>query len=164
MSSLSSIHQHILPYKTLIYLFPSLLLSSPFYSFPLLVATQIRGHVAGSSPPLPTTVRALHSYREKISALSSSVDSRRIVPAYTTRSQQLMLFFCKKWQDSTSRTNTIDINTDSSIRGLPLGHRGDRLALYQVSYIQLNPNGAVFLRPSLLTFSCCALWRARWAS
>ena len=26
----------------------------------LLVATQIRGHIAGSSPPLPTTVRALH--------------------------------------------------------------------------------------------------------
>ena len=47
--------------------------------FSLLVVTQIRGHIAGSSPPLPTTVRALHFYREKISALSSLVDSRRIV-------------------------------------------------------------------------------------
>ena len=45
----------------------------------LIVVTQIRGHIAGSSPPLPTTVRALHFYREKISALSFVVDSRRIV-------------------------------------------------------------------------------------
>ena len=56
----------------------------PFIIFALsilspLVVTQIRGHIAGSSPPLPTTVRALHFYREKISALSSLVDSRRIV-------------------------------------------------------------------------------------
>ena len=29
------------------------------FSLPLVV-TQIRGHIAGSSPPLPTTVRALH--------------------------------------------------------------------------------------------------------
>ena len=48
----------------------------------LLVVTQIRGHIAGSSPPLPTTVGALHSYRENISALSSLVDSRRIVLTY----------------------------------------------------------------------------------
>ena len=61
------------------YLFfsPSHLLSSPFDSLSLLVATQIRGHIAGSSPPVPTTVRALHFYREKISVLSSLVDSRR---------------------------------------------------------------------------------------
>ena len=39
-------------------------------------------HGAGSSPPLPTTVRALHSYRDNISALSSLVDSRRIVLTY----------------------------------------------------------------------------------
>ena len=59
--------------------FPFHLLSSPFYSLSLLVVAQIRGHITGSSPPLPTTVRALHFYREKISALSSLVDSRRIV-------------------------------------------------------------------------------------
>ena len=45
----------------------------------LLVVAQIRGDIEGSSPPLPTAVRALHFNREKISALSSLVDSRRIV-------------------------------------------------------------------------------------
>ena len=50
--------------------------------------------MAGSSPPLPTTVRALHFYREKISALSSLVDSRRIVlalviPWYLVKGQRL---------------------------------------------------------------------------
>ena len=63
----------------------------------LLVVTQIRGHIAGSSPPLPTTVLALHFYPEKISALSSLVDPRRIVLTHARRSQQLILFFhfCK---------------------------------------------------------------------
>ena len=51
----------------------------PSFSPSLLVVTQIRGHTAGSCPPLPTRVRALHSYLENISALSSLVDSRRIV-------------------------------------------------------------------------------------
>ena len=45
----------------------------------LLVATQIRGHVAVASPPFPPTVRALHFYCEKASVLSSLVDSRRLV-------------------------------------------------------------------------------------
>ena len=36
----------------------------------LIVVTQIRGHIVSSFPPLPTTVRALHFFREKISALS----------------------------------------------------------------------------------------------
>ena len=57
---------------------PFHLLSSPFFSLSLLVVTQIRGHTTGASPPLPTTVRALHFYRDKISAFSSLVDSRRI--------------------------------------------------------------------------------------
>ena len=35
------------------------------------------GHIAGSSPPLPTTVRALYLLREKMSALPSLGDSRR---------------------------------------------------------------------------------------
>ena len=43
--------------------------------------------------PLPTMVRALHFHREKIPALCSLVDSRRIVPTHATRSQQLILFF-----------------------------------------------------------------------
>ena len=45
--------------------------------FSLLVVTQIRGHIAGSSL-LPTTVRALHFYREKISALPSSTRVKQI--------------------------------------------------------------------------------------
>ena len=76
-----------------IFLLPSHLLSSPFYSLSLLAVTQIRGHIAGSSPPLPTTVRALYFYREKISALSSLVDSRRIALTHARRSQQLILFY-----------------------------------------------------------------------
>ena len=59
----------------------------------LLVVTQIRDHIAGSSSPLPTTVRDLHFYREKISVIFSLVDSRRIVLAHAKRSQQLILFF-----------------------------------------------------------------------
>ena len=51
----------------------------------------MRRQVAGSSLPLPTTVRALHFYREKISALSFLVDSRRIVLTHATRSQQTIL-------------------------------------------------------------------------
>ena len=58
------------------------------------VVTQIGGHIAGSSSPLPTInrVRALHFYREKLSALSSLVDSRRIVLTHGRRSQQLIPF------------------------------------------------------------------------
>ena len=101
--------------------------------FSLLVVTQIRGHIAGSSPPLPTTIRALHFFRENISALSSLVYSRRIVLTHARRSQQLilffLLFFANKFKisprrDSNSRTN------NSNIRGLPLVHRGDRLYPY----------------------------------
>ena len=69
--------------------------SIPFIIFALLFSpsvTQIRGHIEGSSPPLPTTVHTLHFYRDKISALSSLVDSRRIVLTHARRSQQLILF------------------------------------------------------------------------
>ena len=46
-------------------------------------------HGAGSSPPLPTTVRALHFYRDKISANSSLVDSRRVVFVFISTSTSL---------------------------------------------------------------------------
>ena len=113
------------------FFFPSHLLSSPFYSLSLLVVTQIRGPIAGSSPPLPTTVG------EKISALSSLVDSRRIVPTHARRSQQLIpfsLFFANKFEfsprrDSNSRTNA------SSIRGLTRVDRGNRLLYVNNSII-----------------------------
>ena len=98
----------------------------------VIVVTQIRGHIAGSSPPIPTTVRALHFYREKILAVSSLVDSRRIVLTHARHSQQLIFFFLfankfkiSPQRDSISRTNTH--SSISSIRGLPLVNRADRL-------------------------------------
>ena len=105
--------------------------SSPFYSLSLPVVTQIRGHISGSSSPLPTTVRALHFISRRFQL--SLVDSRRIVLSHARRSQQLILliFSANKFKisprrDSNSRTNT------SSIRGLPLVHRGD-LFLYDTN-------------------------------
>ena len=120
--------------------FPSNLLSSPFFSLPPSRTSGPGLHNIRLFPPLPATVRALHFYREKISAISSLVDSRRMLThAINRRSQQLILvlfccFFANEFKisprrDSNSRTNTID----SSIRGLPLVHRGDRLRSLQVT-------------------------------
>ena len=106
--------------------------SSPFFfSLPpinTVVVTQIRGHIAGSFPPQPTTVLWFVPcifFRQEISALSSLDNWRRIVLTHARRSQQLILFyFANKFKtsprrDSNSRTNT------SGIRGLPLGlYRG----------------------------------------
>ena len=66
-----------------------------FLSLP--VVTQIRAHIiAGSSPALPTTVRALDFHCEKTPALSSLVDSRRIAPTHARRSKQLIPLKKKK--------------------------------------------------------------------
>ena len=62
--------------KTFFLFFFPFIFFTPSFSLSLLVVIQIRGQVAGSSPLLPTTVRALHFYRDKISALSFLVDSR----------------------------------------------------------------------------------------
>ena len=116
-----------------------LLFSIPFTIFallfslpPIIVGTQIRGHVALGFVPCTF-------YREKISALYSLVDSRRIVLTHARRSQQLILFFIfanrfkiSPRRDSNSRTNTIN----SSIRGLPLVHRGDVLYCCTILLIQ----------------------------
>ena len=64
----------------LIVYFSSLLLSSRFFSLPPSRNSDPVSH--SSSPPFPPTVRVLHFYREKTSALSSLVDSRRIVPTH----------------------------------------------------------------------------------
>ena len=55
--------------------FPSNLLSSTFYALPpvLIVVTQIRGHIASSPPPLPTTVRVLHFLRDFFCELANRV-------------------------------------------------------------------------------------------
>ena len=75
----------------------------------LLVVTQIRGHIAGCSSPLPTTVRALHFYHEKISG-PSLVDSRRVVLTHARRSQQLVLFSFFLQMNSKSRHGGIRTN------------------------------------------------------
>ena len=105
----SRISISIMPYTT----------SSPFFlSLPgilFIVVTQIRGDIAGSTPPSPLRFVPCIFYREKISALSSLVDSRRIVPthAINRRSQQFILLyiFANKFRtsprrDSISRTST----------------------------------------------------------
>ena len=51
----------------------------PSFSLSLLVVTQIRGHIAGPSPPVPTKVCALYFYCQKISDPFSLIDSRRIL-------------------------------------------------------------------------------------
>ena len=63
----------VLAFVALALLYFSFFLVHPIYHLRLLfslhpihlviVVTQIRGHIAGSSPPLPTTVRALHFFR-----------------------------------------------------------------------------------------------------
>ena len=70
-----------------LFFFIIMIFSIPFIIFALLFSLPpSRNSDPGSHsslfPPLPTTVRALHCCREKISALSSLVDSRRIVPTH----------------------------------------------------------------------------------
>ena len=111
--------------------FSSHLFSSPFCSLSLLVVTQIRGHIAGSSfpPTLYDSCLACLSRDDFRSALSSLVDSRRIVLTHARRSQQLILLFfivANKFKTSPRQDSNSRINT-SSIRGLPLVvHRGRR--------------------------------------
>ena len=63
-----------------IYSIPFIIFALLFVSS-LLVVTQMRGHVAGSSPPLPSTVRALHFYGEK--TYSSSFLPSRLASNYS---------------------------------------------------------------------------------
>ena len=68
-------------------------ISFAFLSLSFLVIPQIRGHITGASPLLPTRIRALLFYREKISVLSSLVDSRRVLLTHARRSQHLVRVF-----------------------------------------------------------------------
>ena len=103
-SAVSHIHMHFISFVIFVHIFI-------FFSLP-----RSRNSDAGSYsrlfPPSPDTVRALHFSRGKISALSSLVDSRQIVPSHARRSQQLILFLflANKFKispprDSKSRTN-----------------------------------------------------------
>ena len=71
---------------------PSHLLYSPFFSLSILVVTQIRGHIARSSPPsqlLYVRLVPCLFYRERTQALSSLVDSRRVVFVFISTSTSL---------------------------------------------------------------------------
>ena len=88
-----------------LFFFPIPFIIFAFCSLSLLVVTRVRGHIAGSSPPLPTTVRALHKCRE----ISSLVDSRRTVFTHARRSQQLIFLFLQinsKYRHGGIRTHT----------------------------------------------------------
>ena len=96
-----------------------LLFSIPFTIFallfslpPIIVGTQIRGHVALGFVPCTF-------YREKISALYSLVDSRRIVLTHARRSQLLILFFFLRKRYSSCRYNErqlIDVTVVRRVR------------------------------------------------
>ena len=108
------------------FFFPSHLLSSPLHCLSLLQPCS-----RNSDPGSHGRVRALHFYREKISALSSLVDSRRIVLTHARRwalsaVHPCFLIFANEFKISPRRDSNSRTNTDS-IRGLPLVHRGDRL-------------------------------------
>ena len=68
-------------------------LYSPLYYIAFLVITQIRGHIAGSSPFSPQRSFALFFYRHNTSALFPLLDSHRTAPTqgYYWRSLQLLL-------------------------------------------------------------------------
>ena len=76
----------------------------PSFSLPPSRTSDPGSHSRLFPPPRhPTTVRVLHFYREKKSALSSLVDSRRIVPTHARRSQQLVhLYFCNEIHNLTT--------------------------------------------------------------
>ena len=77
-----SVHWHGIALSTTItlyslcnFFFSPVYFLRPSFSLPLLVDTQLRGHIAGSFPPFPTTVRALHflSREDFSSFLPSSI-------------------------------------------------------------------------------------------
>ena len=73
-----------------------LIIFALLFSLPLVV-TQIRGHIAGSSPPLPTTVRAFHFYT---SALPSSTRVELCSPTLGALSSLSLLYFANKFKIS----------------------------------------------------------------
>ena len=118
----------VLPRMFLLFV-SSHLLSSPLFPLSLLVVTQIRGHIAGSFP-VHATVRALHFYREIISALLflRRLASNCANPRYALSVVDLFSSSCEYFLNL---TNSII----SGVRGLPLHYvdhgRGDRMYTYE---------------------------------
>ena len=92
-----------------------------------LVVTQIRGHIAGSSPPYPLRFVPNIFFCDEISALSSLVDSRRIVLTHARPSQQLIHLKKKSFFANKSKSHHGGIRarwqTLVAFEGLPLVHR-----------------------------------------
>ena len=63
------------PHCILFYFFHPIYYLRPPFSLSLLVVAQIRGHIAGSSTPLPTTVRASHFFIANDTKCDIRVDS-----------------------------------------------------------------------------------------
>ena len=82
--------------KAFVFLFffaTTLIMFALLFPLPLTRNSNPGSHSRLFFPSPLRTVRALHFYREKTWALSSLVDSRRIVPTHARRSQQLTILF-----------------------------------------------------------------------
>ena len=119
-------------YRTIlrsIYIYPFHLLPSSFFSLSLLVVAQIRGHIQQALLP-PSPLRFVPSILSREDF--SSFFPRRLASncAYPRQALSAVVpsFFAKKVKISPRRgSNSRTNNIDSSIRRLPLDHRGDRL-------------------------------------
>ena len=115
------------PRSALVYIY----IPIPFIIFALLSLLPSRNSDPGAHSRLfssPHYGSWLAFYREKMSALSSLVDSRRTVclPTLGALSNWSFFIFANKFRNSPRRDSNSRPNT-SSIRGLPLDHRGDQL-------------------------------------
>ena len=82
--------------KAFVFLFffaTTLIMFALLFPLPLTRNSNPGSHSRLFFPSPLRTVRALHFYREKISALSPLVDSRRIVSTHARRSQHFDAFF-----------------------------------------------------------------------
>ena len=77
------------------------------------------------SSSLPTAVRALHFYRDNISALSSLVDSRLIVLTQARRSQQVLIRFSFLQMNAKSPHGGIRTHGTSPLAAFDGYHRRD---------------------------------------
>ena len=118
LSSVVSSSKRISPrccwYWLFFFFLPSHLLSSPFCSLSLLVVTQIRGHIAGSSPLLITTVRA--SYISRGWCVQQQQQQWYWYTSTTTNIFTTIIRVCLVRQSETKHQNTWCKNTDGTQR------------------------------------------------